>query len=163
MAIGQPINNIFKSHEVLMKALTDRKHRVVLNACHLQILDHALDLGVSNIRTVNMANQIQQRQHGDQTKIHLPEDLLSTVLREVDVELLVVGSQADDAERVNLRDMRWLRRKGLDVRRLVGYLDIILAVGSGTHGCEMIGVNLTMKLIFPIKSMKLTKHSGDVS
>ena len=51
--------------------LTNRKDRVILYPRHAQVLDHALNFRIANIGPVNMANQVQQGQHGDQTGVHL--------------------------------------------------------------------------------------------
>lgn len=46
------------------KGLTDRRNNVVLVAMHAQIGQHALDFRIANVRTLKMADQVQDSQHG---------------------------------------------------------------------------------------------------
>ena len=51
--------------------LTNSENRVILYPRHAQVLNHALNFGITNISPINMANQVQQCEHGDQTGVHL--------------------------------------------------------------------------------------------
>jgi hypothetical protein len=51
--------------------LTDRQDSVVLDTRHAQVFHHALNLGVANVGSVDVADQVEQSQHGHKTDVHL--------------------------------------------------------------------------------------------
>lgn len=53
------------------KRLTDGEDDVVLQPCHAEVVDHAFDFGISNVGTINVADEIQNGQHGDKSDVDL--------------------------------------------------------------------------------------------
>lgn len=49
----------------------------------MEVLGQPLDLRVANIPPVQEGEQIQDRQHGDEMQVHLPEHLLRVDMAEV--------------------------------------------------------------------------------
>lgn len=106
----------------MSKALTDRENGVVLHSRHAQVFNHALDLCVTNIGTVDVANQVQRRKHGNKADVNLSEDLLSLLLGVVCVELSILWVQAEDAKACNVDGLGRI----LKVRVLVHDVNVTL-------------------------------------
>ncbi|KAI6749528.1 hypothetical protein HG530_014942 [Fusarium avenaceum] len=114
----------------------DRQNGIVLNTRHLQIVNHAFDLCVTDVGSVDVANQVEQRQHRHKSHIDLAEDLFALLLGVVVIEFGIFRVQAENAEATNLCDFGGV----LEVSRfLVADLDVALGDGaSGGHGGSVV-------------------------
>lgn len=102
--------------------LTNGENSVVLHSRHAQVLNHALNLRVTNIGTVDVANQVQRCKHGDKANVNLSEDLLSLLLGVICVELSILWVQAKDAKAGNVDGLGRI----LKVRVLVHDVNVAL-------------------------------------
>jgi len=109
-------------NEIVSIVRTDGENCVILNSRHAQVLNHALDLRVTNVGTVDVANQVQRCKHGDKANINLSEDLLSLLLGVVCVELSILWVQAKDAKASNVDGLGRI----LKVRVLVHDVNVAL-------------------------------------
>jgi hypothetical protein len=87
-----------------------------------------------DVRTINMRDQIESRQHGDETNVDLAKQFLASRRRESDVEIRVFRRETEDFEIVELdylvlvRDV-WLRVEALVCMRHRGFVVAILLRG----------------------------------
>lgn len=112
---------------------TDRQDGVVLNTSHAQIFNHALDLGVTNVGTIDMTNQVEQRKHGDKSNINLSEDFLSLLLCVIVVEVGIVRVQTEDTETADFDGFVAVLKVS---RLLVGDLNVALGDGTSLSHCS---------------------------
>ena len=130
--------------------LTNSKNGVILYPRHSQVFDHAFNFRIADIGPVDMADQVQQGQHGDQTGVHLlwlaiislymdmevshlPKDLLPPFCRKIGIKVLIVRRQTNHSKGSYLSNVGALG-DALDVRGLVDNLDVFLGDGS-SHSC----------------------------
>ncbi|KAI6774320.1 hypothetical protein HG531_001169 [Fusarium graminearum] len=103
---------------------------------HAQIFNHALNLGVTNVGTIDMTNQVEQRKHGDKSNINLSEDLLSLLLCVVVVKVGIVRVQTEDTETADFDGFGTVLKVS---RLLVGDLDVALGDGTSlSHGSKFL-------------------------
>lgn len=55
----------------LSAGLTDRENRVVLNSSHSKVLYHPFNLCVSDVGSIDVADQVKHRKNGDEPPINL--------------------------------------------------------------------------------------------
>ena len=45
--------------------LTYRENSIILQPCHVEVFDHAFNFSIADICTIDMANHVQNCEHGD--------------------------------------------------------------------------------------------------
>jgi hypothetical protein len=63
-----------------MGVLTDGQNSVVLHGRHAQVVHHAFDLGIANVRAVYMSHQVEESKHRHKPNINLGGLLVGAVL-----------------------------------------------------------------------------------
>lgn len=65
----------FTPYDDVRLVLTDRQDSVVLDTCHAQIFDHSLDFGIPDVGSIDMADEVESRQHWDESNVNLPKSV----------------------------------------------------------------------------------------
>lgn len=61
----------FTPYDDVRLVLTDRQDSVVLDTCHAQIFDHSLNFGISDIGSIDMADEVESCQHWNESNVNL--------------------------------------------------------------------------------------------